>query len=510
MVLDREQPIALASLAGASPQQGTLIVRTIGETVPLVTNRALVPAQAESPPAGEYTSIVGAYRFDPARDAQASVEAPIVVAPGRAGRELGAWAWRCRLDSRYTPDGDASHAATFLLETAGRARVRMSLPKQAEVRSLWIDDLRGSVVRDADGSWIVELPAQQRFPTIAVYYTTKEGPLGLVSWLTPAAPSIDVPVLSREMTLWLPPGYYGAGTSDAWIGPTERATWSQRLCGPLGRAVGAPAFDPFASDHWARLAHSDAEQVTAAQGQAIVERLGSALVGMVRNPARLDWGQLLAQFATELEKLPGGPASLFVDDAALAQIGITSRSPLNAHTIDAPAQRAAALLAESGAVLLVSRDCVWLTTAVKLATTGGQSHPVAPGTYAATQQDNAVMAPEKYLPFDAWRSQPPPLKTPWSETAAAGDAAGASPGWTAYRAQSSASDSPRLRVVHRESMIALGWTLFLAAAAGCLWAGRAYRERAIVAAGVLGVLTLLVPAAFVPPLTARCWASCSP
>ncbi len=120
------------------------------------------------------------------------------------------------------------------------------MPEDAKLLGLWLDrnpQPSSSAARELT----VNLDPSQKFSTIAVQFMTSSPAWG--NWRRWSAPvvEIDLPILARHETLWLPASYqalnYGAAGA---AGYPSQQNWTDRLFGPLARPAESGTVRPFA------------------------------------------------------------------------------------------------------------------------------------------------------------------------------------------------------------------------------------------------------------------------
>ena len=203
----------------------------------------------------------------------------ITVSPGT--ERPAAWAWSCRLDSYFSPDGSSQHLACWQIENTGRTRVRIQMPAGATFYSACIDDTlctagtlsaeaapsaatsvdpaaasgnraKSGLLRAANNAAIkLELPADRRFVRVVLEWGSGDGPLSILSSRTSQLPEIDMPVMARQWHVWLPPRFRLSNpAAEGQSSLVALVSWSQRLFGPFGKPAGETAFNPLRSDEW--------------------------------------------------------------------------------------------------------------------------------------------------------------------------------------------------------------------------------------------------------------------
>jgi hypothetical protein len=505
------EPVSLASLPEAAAQSGTLIIRAAdsepcdphgGPSRALKINTRLTPIDVDPPPAGAWS----AYRYNPGRDAVASREGPVTVSRTDEMVTQPLWAWSCRLQSRYQTDGSAEHLAVYRLQNVMRSQLRLTLPpgvSSDDVHNVWIDVTPTVWQRVACGqrnAISVDLPLGEKFPTVAISFTTAERRMGLVgSWEPPLPQCGDMPALVRNWTVWLPPGYdsvdLAAGSPAAALLPGL----SQRLFGPLGRAPALDDGDPLAADTWAlAIGERAARDSARRKAEAWLRAMGKLVAG---DPAgeqagSLTWRALLADVS--LRQLSFTP---LVDRYALAELGITPATAVRAERGETPWACGVSLLEHANLALLLSTKGVCLTTQTNAAAMQVWLSPlghgplwwVLPGPLADQLKDTAVLSGTALLvPIEAWKEQlsEPPL--PWKEVRPGGDEASDTYGWHAY--QLSIPNTPlRLHFVRTKTMLLWSWSIFLLIVGWGWW--KAAQRPALV---VFLLVTAAIVAVFVP------------
>ena len=167
--------------------------------------------------------------------------------------------------SRFSPQGDVEHLATFHIQNTGRKRFSLTLPEAATKPTIWVNHQQQKP--RANGNRLtIDLPEGEgeKFPTVTLHYTTRGPSLGVgVLQRVPAdlVKVNDIPQMNRRWKVWVPPGYEVTSSAPQRLGDTAReVTWSQRLFGPLGRKAQRTLFDPLDSEAWAQLVRKPEEQ----------------------------------------------------------------------------------------------------------------------------------------------------------------------------------------------------------------------------------------------------------
>ena len=238
--------VTLASLPEAVSQLGTLTIRDVGPSQIHLDNRRLEPILPEPLPSGRPEDVLGAYRYNPAWDVAQGAATVVRVLAEDKPRLIEAWVWDCRLESWFQSNGAARHRASYDLQSPGRGRLRLTLPRgvgREDIRNVWIDGkLAEWQLAGGEASRVtVALPAGQKFPHVAIEWTASGRPLGIVGSLVALLPEPDLLVLARHWTAWLPPGYECLGASPLC---GAELTWNRRLFGALGARRASIASTP--------------------------------------------------------------------------------------------------------------------------------------------------------------------------------------------------------------------------------------------------------------------------
>ena len=372
-----KQPISLASFRRPAaneqrswfpPPRRMWCVEATGEPIP-----------SESAAADQYTSVMR--RAATIRTTIALAGSVLTARPRSSATALPtAWAWNSELESRYDPAGIGYHLALYRLENAGRRQLHVTLPPGAQLKDVggvWIGDTRApwqTVGPKEERRLVVDLPAGQKFPVVSLHFTTTGAPLGTLHHLRPSRPELDIPVLSCQWTVWLPPGYqavdFRAPSQPHSPGPL---TWRQRLFGPLGREAGSAPFNPLDLNDWFKLSEGRSSRSAAVvTARRVVEGLGAAtLDARNRQGSELDWSTALTLPGVEsiLADRSGGQGKtlLLVDQKALARSGLRPDTLLASQVSGPPSRRGMAAIQQAGLALLVHPAALVLTTELNVA-----------------------------------------------------------------------------------------------------------------------------------------------
>jgi hypothetical protein len=270
-LFDAEASLPLVSVLGASPQSGSVTIRT-SDAVPFeIISQDLWPVPASLPRPDQFTTIRSVLRYEP------SLEGRLLVRRTATQTNTLARVWTYRLNSQLYREGRAIHTACFLLENNGLKQVRIAIPPAAQLLGARVDGRILPLPRDASrrAALDVALPHEQRFPTVTVQYSTQIAHLRTVSDIAVPWLDIDLPVFRREWIPAAPPGF-AVLTSES----TDRDTdWQQRLFGPVLRAPDQARFDPSSARDWRALWIADPSGEVHQQGLAAAASPAAAVDG---------------------------------------------------------------------------------------------------------------------------------------------------------------------------------------------------------------------------------------
>jgi hypothetical protein len=505
-------PLALAAVADAASQRGTLTIRVLGSTGVSIKNRRLASIPAELLEADRYQTARATYHFQPGRD-DLGADPAVSVAPAAVSQASGgAWAWTGSLHSRYAFAGTADHWATLRIQTAGKQRVRVNLPQAARLQAAWVDDQRLPLVLSAadEGGILVDLPGGRKFATLSLHYATTAGLPQLAASREAPFPTLDIPVVAREWKVWLPPGFeILEAPRGCAIESMEPVTLTERFFGRLGRDATSRTFNPLTARDWQQL-FSRGSDVRLARdlGKRFVETLGTAMTEFLAGEAEseLTWGQLLARAAdTRGQSEP----AVLIDVPSLASLRLSPLARVRFHPGDSALARGVALLQDARLAVLARADAVVIVSATTAAAESRQLatsdqnvvFTISPGPLF-DEVDRALdpRNGSRYQGIASWRAAPEVAPPPWTQPANAGiqDAAA----WNAYTLHLSDAGAPRIRIVRTAAMSSLAWAIFMAVVALGIWQARRWPAAIVLVAALAGAMTLLLPPAYAAPASA--------
>ena len=516
-----KQPVSLAVLPEATSQTGRVSVRIAPGGRISINNRRLAPLMPPHERHDEFASLRAAYRYDPLADAASGNGAAIWLVPTTSPTPSPmAWAYDCRLQTILASDGSIRYSAVYAIENAGRQTVAITMPSGIRLEEARIDGVT-AVVNTVDASqqeaesrktFTLELLEPLRFPTLSLHYapTQRHGDdtdaqLRQFSQVAPLAPEIDIPILSRSWTCWVPPGYQLLNRRAT---TPPRMTWSQRLFGPLGRAAGESPFDLFSPAHYAgRSPHAQeidslGEQVEATLEQ--IDRIAQAHLAS-QTDSVLTWGQLLSDAVPQV----------LVDRAALSDLGISPQSavamPNRSNRAESTSGGLALTLIErAGMTLLVQPGAIVLTSVTQTRLGGQQTTPLRgltvgnsivtgplrllPGVLADRVEHAARFGDDSgYLTTKAWNALGDGARGPWPM----GDFSNAAlAGWSVYRVNLDGAAPVEGRVIRIAFLQMFAWCLGLIFAT-LLWTRLGNRTTPLLTiAGAASTVALLTPASY--------------
>ncbi len=383
----------------------------------------------------------------------------------------------------------------------------MSLPEHATLQSAWLDNEKISPAAAPDSAkpLHIALPSGKGFATVSFYFSTTDTLPFLASRLQPPFPKLDIPVMARQWTIWLPPGYAVAEADGAYTTDSlTPMTWSQRLFGAFGRGAGQKLFNPFAASDWRAVWGPSEQQQSSRVADGLIQNFGT-IAAEYTGGEGLSWGQMLslcAQVDTQPRRL------LLLEPDGLRQLGITAHSRVRMQAGETVWQRGAATLQHSGLALLTNDVALVLTSAANAAAYSGQLLPsdgslvktLLPGPLAdEVREASGRGAWSRFETIDSWRSSPADQPTPWRRPALAGDFFEGSQGWTACTLRLTQPDNPGVRVVQTSAMSSFAWAIFLGIVGLCL-SGAGVRPANLLGLAAAGACVALVVAAAYAPL----------
>ena len=235
-------------------------------------------------------------------------EPAVSIAPAKPlEAESGAWAWNHRLCLALRPMERAFIGPRCISKPVGVSGSMYRYRPLPNCRCAWVDQQQfplAPALRPAD-SLTIDLPSGRSFAAIAPYYSTPARLPRFFATHEPCYATVDLPVISRQWSVWLPPGYEIVDANPFSTRLMPSPTWTERVFGLLGRGTDARLFNPLAASDWRRLltGPSDRHALYTACDQ-FANHLGRLVAESV-DREELTWGQLLALCAdTEIARTP--------------------------------------------------------------------------------------------------------------------------------------------------------------------------------------------------------------
>jgi len=510
--LGPRQSVSLLFLPEAASQQALVTVH--GDAGSLwIENRGLEPMPMKTVPAGRCQTALGAFAYAGQPGATAHPHMDVTLVHNADTPTAAVWAWSGHLQSCYGADGSAHHLATYQLESAGGTRFELCLPdggRAASVREVWVDGeplqrlpmLHPSSDEGPKNRLSIPLPADVRFPTVAIHFVKKAEPLGVLHAIEPPWPHSEAPVLARHWTVRLPAGYERLGADPRWQTlPPREPSLVRRILGPLARDD-QPLFNPMNIRTWLPPAtEALAQSSSNANARRLLQKLGS-LVRPGGAYGLTSWGVVLQNPA--LEKLS---PRLLIDRVAMANAGITPRTPIGVVAGDDPLKRGLSVLQAGHVYLLAHQDVALLTSRTQAAVYRDHLIPqaldgvcwVRPGPLA--EQLREAAGRHRFgglIPAAAWVRQPNPPEFLWAGASQRSEDVPSAVPANLYGLETPVGLPQRLRLVHTPTMRLLGAAAFLMVAALGWWTAARWPIVPAIGIGLFGATGLVVPSAWLP------------
>ncbi len=518
--LTERRPISLACLPEASTQEGRVIVHSTGSTGVRIENDGLTQTPCDAAPIGQYSTAQATYSYDPVRDTTRET-APLTIAPrSTASRPPSAWAWDCQLQSCYQENGLGRHVATYRLQSAGKGRLSIALPPgmgSDSVDGVWIDgsQVAWREVADEGAEGVtVDLPAERKFPVVEIHFTADGPSLGHINRVGAPLPSVDVPVLSQQWTIWLPPGYAGLLDEDQRQATRfDSLSWPQRMFGPLGRPVNQSALDPFDLEDWAGLTgHHPTRDWATAGAVRLLEEISLQLHSTQRDRETdpIDWGTLLVNASNRA--LSVGVSDdlaqvLLIDQEAMARAEVTPQTTITTVSGAASAADGMVILNRANLVLLFCGEAILLTGADRAGVDGDQMQLledkmlwwVRPGRLRERIEAARTLVPgRQYIPVPQWAQRPAPAGSPWKTGRLSDRQPMDTLGWTAHRVDVTDGAPVEVMVIRNQTWQTARWITFLAFLSVGLWKLICRPAVVIAMAGAFALGVFLLPPLLTP------------
>ena len=529
--LGDQMPVALAALPQAAQQEATLRVRTVGPGSPQIVSGRLPPIPLAEEEVVPGTSQLAAFRYEPKQVLSETQESALrlhALPNGQSGRQT--WAWQARLDSWLQPDGLGEHIAIYRLANFHHHRLRLRIPCQSgstQIKDIWLNGqpARWQVQRpsqeSAEVSVELAVSPERTLSTLAISFQTRQPSFRHGGTVLPCWPDLDVPVLNRSWTLWLPPGWRARCPRQYTLwGEGNAISLRERLFGIWARPTDRQPFDPFVPEHWKSLFGQDsAFQRDRQQAEAFFRAVGVLLrrppsisvAASGPSPSlagqRWTWGELLQQ--ESLRQV----GKMLIDRQGVWEAGIDPASPVRTSMFSTQAtedriareafwQARLALGIYRGMILITSleRASGWPGCAQNLA--DPLVWRIGPETGDRLLNLRTLDTESRWVSPHTWQES--------AETAASGISwPGTAPsgatmlGWTCYAMEvpeTSVADQPLEIELRNEDVDRTWyWTAFLTVGGLALMLAKRHWGRLLTPAGVLAAVALVVPDSWVAP-----------
>lgn len=490
-------PLVLAALQEAETQSGQIAVRASETTRVTIENRRLVSMPRDAFPLSEVSDVQAVYRYTPARDVLAP-DAAATVARVDRGTTATAIAYLCRMTAHMHSSGRVERRACYSIENFGRSETTITLPRGVSRFAVSVDGEQLAGGESSDRPIPVRLPGERRYVTLVVNYSSDEPASRWLTYAAHAAPEIDIPVLQRTWSLWMPEQYEIVGMSTA----ASRGSWSERWFGPLARDVEEPPFDPQSWQSWLGQGRRRQEISEASSAiESLVARIGAGRQSLKDRKA-VTWSDLITSIADD---------RLFVDAAALDRIAIAPWTPLPAAPRAGERTVAAQLLFDAGLAVITDGTRIVLTSAA--VAKGSEFEPIALSPIGGLQLAacwlptlNADMAAESgIVTGQSWSRFGGVYSLPWI----ADDAVASTRGWRRFDLLD--DDIAAATVVIDSSTVRVAAWVALLLSISLAWAATRRRTFVFVGMATAVVAALLLPDAwlsFAPIFSAMWWGGC--
>jgi len=236
-------PLPLAWVESAVAATGEVLVQAVDREQPEIRNRRLTELPPRRRGGDLPLETVSELAYDMRNVGRGDEPAAELVPPGATDRPAGrAWAWNEQTTVRCYASAAVEFETRFDLENDGRRSLSLSLPTGHRLLGVNVGGERLPLPAGPAGQLPIYLPAGRRRLAVTVRTAAVAAPWFGLWRLSAAAPTIDVPTLTREWRLLLPLDLRVAAVAGGFeeIG-TEGEDWASRLVGGLARVVPPPA-----------------------------------------------------------------------------------------------------------------------------------------------------------------------------------------------------------------------------------------------------------------------------
>ncbi|MCG8584271.1 MAG: hypothetical protein MI757_06125, partial [Pirellulales bacterium] len=514
--------VSLLSVVGATAQSGAVNVRSRDRAFGFF-NRGLEPrSEIEHANASE-PGISRSFRYDPRTHVAGRVEPPLALdLVEDATQPALAWVESLDATARFAAPDRVMYSAEFVIKNHSRESVLIACPAGSEIHSARVNgrDITRTAPYSSSGaaderSIEIELPSTEKAVRVWVDYSLTLRSTNLWDrWapkIAPLYPEIDLPVLERRWSVWLPPEYHVMHRGQVGpIGGIEPPSIAQRLFGPLARSGHQSAFDPFDADSWsslplgkARLGRDDAlELIEVFERDLAFDRSKT-------------WGDLAIEWSAGLRADEStSPVQLWFDASALSRAGIRADTALGTMNQDGESRGdgLSELLEQRGVCVLFCREHVVITTSRRLSWFRGQFSRYDQLPFFTTTASPLGDAVERAAlkPRGSWLVSAQSWANGQNTTHAHGMShgnldvgEGFATRWQLVRpVLGTDAQAASLRVISIDRVSRWAWLALLVAAALAWWKAIALPRTTVVGVAAIGVCAILLPMGVAPVATA--------
>ena len=363
--------------------EGRVVVRGPLEGI-AIDDQGFVPSlPVHSGDDSQHLPILGAYRFGPQdfrRDSGRLLLRLERQTDSNDFPELVAWSGEYQ--TVQSADGNALHAASFLLESSGSPAATLKLPEAAKLLEVWHNDRQVdlSTVYNAQDEITVGLGNGKGWHQLGLRYETNGIALGGSAKIQPSLPTCSFPVRESRWTLWAPAQYEIDRSQLSYS--SQDYHWWKRIFGPLARSRHEGVFNPISRTKWSELWNAplviqESKQAAGSFATNLTDRIQ-------REPERT-----LGDVLSDVVELNGLEERVLVDRAAMVanglRPGVLCKRVGGIEKTGAPGLTLSRPLASYDLALLVSPNRLVLTTTGRVAHWSDRLRPTrVPGIYLST------------------------------------------------------------------------------------------------------------------------------
>lgn len=501
---DSSQQLSLASFPGATSQEGWLSIVSVDGTTISTEATAAKPTPNPVLDPAQCSATRARYRYDVSRNARVLIkhaDPPIPQAP--------LWAWHCLVRSQVFSNGDVTHEATYLLESAGGEEFQFDLPPGCNLINVEIDGshVTWSLQTKANGGYTVVLPGERRFPRVTVVYASPKRTFQFLGRVAVRVPRVDIPVLDRQWRLWLAPGLRSLASPTGETGsPVREVTWSERLLGPFSARPHEKPWRPFNADQWT--GWGDAHGSPNSHCRSFLQLLGARYLALAaqQSSAKVTWRELWERYRQEAKPLDSMPR-VWIDARNLSPDGYSVDSVINEPDSISPIHVASELLHGNNMAAVSHHDKVMITSLDRLALAGASVQATSisgvvnavSDTYLSNEMKTLETWPRReVVPLDAWIAKPSVAQSPWKSEDQVSRRGVAGHYWRAHEIIPGLNGGQGVLIVRVEALKALGRAILLITAGLASWLCTRGPARLLAAMAVAAIVAFVVPAAWVP------------